>query len=87
MESQSKIDLAFQLLKEGKISRKKAWFISGLDYNEFMLEWTKLGAEETILSDEAIQKGFDLAMRIDLKKYLRDGNDMSMKEEKIRQKA
>lgn len=65
-----RVDLAFQLLKDGKIGRKRAWVISGLDYHEFMVEWTKRGAEE-IISDEAEQRGFDLAKSIDLEKYIK----------------
>ncbi len=69
--SKSRVDLAFELLKEGKIARKKTWFLSGLDYHEFMIEWSKRGAEEQI-PDEAIQKGFDLARSIDLSRFLKD---------------
>ncbi|TFG05168.1 MAG: hypothetical protein EU536_02675 [Promethearchaeota archaeon] len=41
-----RIDLAFKLLSEGKISRKRAWVLSGLTYHEFMLEWAERHAEE-----------------------------------------
>jgi uncharacterized protein (DUF1778 family) len=67
----SRIDLAFELLKTGKAGKKRAWFISGLEYHEFMIEWTKRGAEE-VIPDEAIQKGFDLARSIDLSRFLKD---------------
>ena len=68
-----RVDLAFQLLIEGKIGRKRAWVISGLEYHSFMLEWTKRGAVE-LISDEAEQKGFDLARNIDLEKFIRARN-------------
>jgi hypothetical protein len=72
--SKSRVDLAFDLLKEGKIGRKKTWFLSGLDYHEFMVEWSKRRAEEQI-PDEAERKGFELAMSIDLNKFLRDKDE------------
>ena len=40
-----RVDLAFNLLKEGKIGRKKAWKISGLEYSLFVKEWRDRGAE------------------------------------------
>jgi hypothetical protein len=70
----SRIDLAFELLKEGKIGRKKTWFLSGLDYHEFMVEWTKRGAEEQI-PDEAERKGWELARNLDIKKFLREKDE------------
>jgi hypothetical protein len=72
--SKSRVDLAFELLNAGKAGKKRAWFISGLEYHEFMIEWTKRGAEEQI-PDEAERKGFDLAMSIDLHKFLRDKDE------------
>ncbi|NMC04666.1 MAG: ribbon-helix-helix protein, CopG family [Candidatus Lokiarchaeota archaeon] len=69
--SRERVNLAFQLLKEGKIARKKAWFLSGLDYHEFMLEWTRRGAEE-VIPDEAIEKGFEIARNLDLDRFLKE---------------
>ncbi len=66
-----RVDLAFDLLKKGKIGRKKTFLISGLEYHEFLVEWTKRGAEE-IIPDEAMQKGIDLALSIDLSKFLKE---------------
>ena len=63
-----RVDLAFNLLKEGKCGRKRSWILSGLTYYEFMLEWTKRGAVEYIpaeIMDESIEKSLDF----DLNKY------------------
>ncbi len=46
-----RIDIAFRLVKEGKIGRKKAWQISGLDYPGFLKEWSKRKAHENIVGD------------------------------------
>ena len=66
-----RVDLAFKLLAEGKIGRKRAWVMSGLSHNEFLIEWTKRGAEEQI-PDEFIEKELDIARAIDLKKFMRN---------------
>jgi len=63
-------NLAFQLLKDGKIGRKRAWVISGLSYHEFMVEWSKREAEEAI-PEESTEKELRLVENIDLTKYLR----------------
>lgn len=68
--SKIRVDIAFKLLKEGKIGRKRAWTISGLSAHEFLNEWTKRGAEEN-LSDDVIDKELLLLNSIDLKKYLK----------------
>jgi predicted HTH domain antitoxin len=49
------IEMAFNLLYQGKISRKKAWKLSGLNYKEFLSEWSKRGFQENI-SEEAWDK-------------------------------
>jgi uncharacterized protein (DUF1778 family) len=66
-----RVSLAFQLLQEGKIGRKRALILSGLSYHEFMVEWSKRGAEE-VIPDEAIEKEIEDAKKLDLKKYLRN---------------
>ena len=33
-----RVDIAFQLLKDGKIGRKHAWKLSGVSYYEFLQE-------------------------------------------------
>lgn len=43
-----RINLAFQMLSDEKVGFKGAWKISGLDYNEFLSEWVKRGAYESI---------------------------------------
>jgi uncharacterized protein (DUF1778 family) len=68
-----RIDLAFNLLQQGKIGRKKAWIISGLNFHEFMVEWTKRNAEEFI-PDEAFDKEMELLDKIDIKKYLKSNS-------------
>ena len=42
-----RVDLAFNLLKEGKIGRKKAWKISCLEYSLFLKEWREVVLEIT----------------------------------------
>lgn len=71
--SSQRVDLAFRLLEKGKIYRKKCWQFSGLDYPEFMREWTKRGAEEMIL-DESIKKSIDIALNLDITKFLCNPN-------------
>ncbi|MHA1648403.1 MAG: hypothetical protein ACTSVL_12610 [Promethearchaeota archaeon] len=66
-----RIDMAFQLLKDGKIGRKQTWILSGMQYHEFMIEWAKRGAEET-LPDEVFDLELSLAKEIDLSKYLQN---------------
>jgi hypothetical protein len=68
--SQDRVDLAFDLLKQGKAGRKQAWFVSGLDGRAFLAEWTRRGAAETI-PDETIDRELDDILKIDLKKYMR----------------
>jgi len=59
-------EIAFDLLKSGNIGRKRAWKISGLNYYQFLTEWTKRGAEEMI-PDEAEFKTLDKALNLELK--------------------
>jgi uncharacterized protein (DUF1778 family) len=71
-----RIDLTFRLLAEGKITRKRAWLLSGLTYHEFMLEWEKRNAEEII--PEAIRtKELENALIIDLRRFLKNISDKS----------
>lgn len=64
-----RVDLAFKLLKEGKIGRKRAWTLSGLSNMEFLSEWTARGAEEKI-ADDLIDKELDVMKSLEIKKYL-----------------
>lgn len=63
-----RINFAFQLLHEGKISFKRCWNLSGLSYHEFLNEWSRRGAEEMI-SEEAYDKGLQLALNLDLNAF------------------
>ena len=65
------VDLAFKLLQEGKMYRKKAWISSGLDYSEFMREWTKRGAEE-LIPDEIDDYGIKIALELDASLFLKE---------------
>ena len=67
--SKNRVDLAFRLLKEGKIGRKRAWTLSGLSNMEFLAEWTKRGAEE-MTTEELIDQELDIMKSLDIKKYL-----------------
>ena len=68
--SEFRVDLAFKLLHEHKIGRKKAMSLSGLNPHEFLLEWSKRGAEE-ILPDELVMKMTEDALEKDLSKYFK----------------
>jgi len=59
-------EIAFDLLKAGEIGRKRAWKMSGLNYYQFLTEWTKRGAEE-LIPDEAEFKTLEKALNLDLK--------------------
>lgn len=79
-----RVDLAFRLLAEGKIARKRAWLLSGLTYHEFMLEWEKRHAEEII--PEAIRaKELENGLIIDLRRFLKNRSDKSNKSTATRQ--
>ena len=66
-----RVDLAFNLVEEGKIGFKRAWKISGLTYHEFLIEWSNRGAEEKI-SKVAEDKGLSDALSFDLDPYFKD---------------
>ena len=65
-----RVELAFDLLKQGKIGRKQTWLISGLSASEFLVEWTKRGAEEKI-PDGLVEWELDVAKNLDLGRYMR----------------
>lgn len=65
-----RVDLAFKLLAEGKIGRKKAWILSGLSHHKFLGEWTRRGAEE-VIPDELVEEEIEIMKSIDLKAFLR----------------
>ena len=66
----TRVDLAFELLKQGKIGRKKTWLISGLSAHEFLVEWTRRGAEE-VMPDDMVDRELEIAKDLDLKKFMR----------------
>lgn len=66
-----RVDLAFELLEAGKIGRKQAWLLSGLGANEFLVEWTRRGAEETVPED-LIEWELDIMNNVDWTKFKRD---------------
>lgn len=66
--SSKRINIAFKRLAQGKIHKKRAWILSGLTYNEFMIEWAKRGAED-IIPDEIEEKGVEFALNLDTHKY------------------
>lgn len=63
-----RVEIAFDLVKKGKIGRKRAWTLSGLSHFEFLNEWSKRMIEEMI-TDEILKKELDIAMEIDLSNY------------------
>ena len=68
-----RVDLAFELLKKGKIGRKKAWKISGLEYSDFLKEWRERGAEENIKResiDTELAEIEELVSHENFKKYM-----------------
>ncbi len=60
--------IAFDLLKKGKIGRKKAWSLSGLSAMEFLKKWTENECEEKI-PDSTVEKEINLIDTLDIKKY------------------
>ncbi len=68
--SKIRVEMAFHLLEEGKIGRKRAWKLSGLSTLEFLNEWTERGSEE-IISDETRESTLDLIKSLDLSKFKR----------------
>jgi hypothetical protein len=69
----TRIDLAFQLLKEQKIGKKQAWKLSGLTYHEFMLEWTKRGAFEDV-PESLDENSLEQIKSLDLNQFLRNSD-------------
>lgn len=67
-----RIEIAFQLLAEGKCGFKRSWTISGLEYREFLSEWAKRGAVE-ILPEKMLENNYNRAMELDVSKLLKMG--------------
>jgi uncharacterized protein (DUF1778 family) len=68
---QTRVDIAFQLVKEGKIGFKRSWNISGLSYHEFITEWAHRNAEE-LIAEETEEHGYKLALKLDPKLLLKE---------------
>ena len=69
--SESRTNIAFSLLNEGKIGFKRAWKIAGLTYHEFLTEWNNRKAEEKI-SQIAEDNGLNAALTFDLKPFFKN---------------
>lgn len=68
-----RVDIAFDLMQEGKISRKKAFKLSGLTYYEFMHEGVKRKVTEK-LPVALIESEMNALSELDITKFLK--NDM-----------
>ena len=67
---EDRVNIALDLLKEGKISKKNAYKMSKLSYHEFMgMLFSKHIIEN--VPDEVFEKTFENAMNLDLSKYLK----------------
>jgi len=62
---QTRIEVAFQLVKEGKVGFKRAWKLSGLSYHEFITEWVQRNAQEAI-APEIEEKTLENALNLNL---------------------
>ncbi|MCF2138566.1 MAG: hypothetical protein K9W44_00755 [Candidatus Lokiarchaeota archaeon] len=65
-----KVNILLNLVAEGKLSRKKAFQLSGLTYHEFLNEWTKRNIEE-VIPEEAWNRGLELALNLDSTSFLK----------------
>ena len=72
--SPKRVELAFKLLKDGKLGFKKGWILSGLTYHEFLNEWSKREITEEI-SEESIEKGNELALILNIEE-IKKKNDI-----------
>ncbi|WP_457556997.1 hypothetical protein [Candidatus Harpocratesius sp.] len=68
-----RIEIAFNLLKEGKCGFKKAWKISGMEYIEFLAEWAKRDAKE-IIPEEFIEEHLKWALNYDIRKLMKNSD-------------
>ena len=66
-----RMDIIFDLVKKGKIGRKKAWTLSGLSYREFLLEWADRKAEE-IIPEALMDENLEEALQFDPKPFLKN---------------
>ena len=69
--SNKRVELAFNLLNQGKCGFKRTFIISGLSYHEFLLEWSKRDAKEVIpdkLFEDHLEKAINSSKLQNLKK-------------------
>ncbi|MHA1730694.1 MAG: hypothetical protein ACTSU5_02070 [Promethearchaeota archaeon] len=67
---EERVEIAFELVARGKITRKRAWLLSGLSYPEFLVEWSKRGAEEKVPED-LVDSELAVLGKVDLKSIIR----------------
>ncbi|MHA1521880.1 MAG: hypothetical protein ACTSRK_17015 [Promethearchaeota archaeon] len=65
-----RVDLAFSLLDEGKISKKKAFKLSGLTYHDFMEQGEIRKVSEKI-PDELIESELAAIHELDITQFLK----------------
>ena len=65
-----RVEIAFSLMDEGKISKKKAFKLSGLSYNEFMQQGAIRKVTEKIPED-LIEKEFATIHELDITRFLK----------------
>ncbi len=68
---QLRVDIAFDLMQEGKISKKKAFKMSGLTYYEFMHEGVKRKVTEK-LPEELIESEMNALSKLDITQFLKN---------------
>ena len=65
-----RIEIAFKLLQEGKISKKYAFTLSGLTYHEFLIEGANRKVSEKLPKD-IINDELKTIRELDIKKFLK----------------
>ncbi|MHA1720012.1 MAG: hypothetical protein ACTSWX_00260 [Promethearchaeota archaeon] len=68
-----RVEIAFELLKEGKCGFKKAWKITGMEYEEFLSEWAKRDAKE-IIPEEIMEEQLKWALNYDIRKLMKNSD-------------
>ena len=64
----ARVENAFNLLKEGLIGKKRAFSLSGMTYNEFLLEMNRRDIHEQT-SFDAFKTGILIAKSLDPEKF------------------
>ena len=68
---QFRVNIAFDLMQEGKMSKKQAFKMSGLTYHEFMHEGVKRKVTEK-LPAELIESELDALSKLDIAQFLKN---------------